>query len=531
MIRARIGTWGLVATLPLLHGLLVLAFDMDANWDLRNYHFYNAYAWIGDRAGNDLLVASAPTFFNPLIDLPFYRATEIWPARVIAVLLGSIQGLNAVPVFGIAAACLAQPGGRLSGGRLALAFAVTILALCGSITLSLAGTTFYDNVVTLGGLTGLWLLVATRIRLARGGPAALVLAALAGIGGGLAIGLKQPAALYVAGLGVAVLAMPGPWRLRVARTVALGCGALAGFVATGGAWMLHLWQTYGNPVFPFYNHLFLSPWALPESYKHLFYLPDTLLERLLYPVAYTRNTAFTSDVDFQDHRILACFVLLPMAASLVIWRRLRGFAEPPSFLVRDAALPVVAFWAGTYVAWVGLFGIYRYALALEMLAPLVLLLAWDRILHTPTRRLCAAAATIAVVVATMQPADWGRVPWTARWVDTRVPDIVRPDTTLVLLAGHEPYGFLVPAFPPAVRFLRIDGGFTNPAQVGVRFNDVMRDIVDAHSGDIFTLTIGHDRRSAAANFAVYGLTIDFTLCRPVTSSIGVAPYELCPATR
>ncbi|MSO81075.1 MAG: hypothetical protein EXQ97_05535 [Alphaproteobacteria bacterium] len=531
MTVARIGTWALAAALPLLHGLLVLAFDMDANWDLRNYHFYNAYAWIGGRSGHDLLVASAPTFFNPLIDLPFYRATELWPARTVGVTLGIVQGLNAIPVFGLAAACLASPDGTSSRGRLALAFAVTVLAGCGSIALSLVGTTFYDNVVTLGGLAGLWLVVAARVRLARGGPAALALAAVAGIGAGLAMGLKQPAALYVAGLGVAVLAMPGSWRLRAARTVALGCGALAGFAATGGAWMLHLWRAYGNPVFPFYNHLFRSPWALHDSYKHLFYLPDTLWERLLYPIAYTRNTAFTSDVDFQDYRILSCFVLLPMAASFMLWRRLRGRAEPPALLARDAALPVMAFWAGTYVAWVALFGIYRYALALEMLAPLVLLLAWDRILHAPARRLCAAGATIVVVVATMQLADWGRVPWTARWVDTRVPDIARPDATLVLLAGHEPYGFLVPAFPPAVRFLRIDGGFTTPAQTEVRFNDVMRDIVEAHAGDIFTLNIEHDRRSAANNFAIYGLTVDFARCQPVTSSIGIAPYELCPATR
>ena len=38
----------------LLCGLASLALGQDRSWDLRNYHLYNAYAWLHDRIGRVL---------------------------------------------------------------------------------------------------------------------------------------------------------------------------------------------------------------------------------------------------------------------------------------------------------------------------------------------------------------------------------------------------------------------------------------------------------------------------------------------
>src|SRR5271169_2743982 len=91
-----------LALAPLAFGAATLALGMDANWDLRNYHYYNAYAFLTGRAGYDMLVAQVPEFFNPLIDVPFFVAAEAWPARLVGFLLGTIQGLNVLPLYGIA---------------------------------------------------------------------------------------------------------------------------------------------------------------------------------------------------------------------------------------------------------------------------------------------------------------------------------------------------------------------------------------------------------------------------------------------
>src|SRR5438552_17597373 len=56
-----------------------------ANWDLRNYHFYNAWAYVHSRLGWDLAPAQLQTFFNPLLDLPFYGVVAAdWRPRLLA---------------------------------------------------------------------------------------------------------------------------------------------------------------------------------------------------------------------------------------------------------------------------------------------------------------------------------------------------------------------------------------------------------------------------------------------------------------
>src|ERR1700674_1982410 len=64
---------GLLLAAILLAGVAsVLLLRQDVNWDLQNYHFYNAWAFAHGRLGWDLAPAQVQTFHNPLLDLPFY---------------------------------------------------------------------------------------------------------------------------------------------------------------------------------------------------------------------------------------------------------------------------------------------------------------------------------------------------------------------------------------------------------------------------------------------------------------------------
>ncbi len=519
--RARLAFFLLA---PPAYGLLALVFAMDANWDLRNYHYYNAYAFLNGREGYDLLVASVPTFFNPLLDLPFYLAAEAWPARLVGFLLGTVQGLNALPLFGIGYALIAVDDPLRRTG-VAAGFAV--LGLAGAITLSLVGTTFYDNVVTLGPLAALYLVMTRRDGLDTAPVRrACLLALLAGVLCGLSAGLKQPSAIYGVGVGAALLVVPALWSRRLALAAAFGAGAIAGVLISGGWWMAHLWSVLGNPMFPFYNDIFRSPMAQISDYKKVFYLPESLLERLFFPITFTLNPSVTSDAAFRDHRILACFVLIPLAAVAGMMRR-----SAPALTWPVPARILLVFVSATYAVWVALFGVYRYALALEMLAPLVILACFSLFPGSVRWRAIGTGVVILLVVATARPVDWGRVAWADKWVRTEVPPLDRPDVTIVLLTGHEPFGFLVPGFPPGTRFLRIDGGFTTPREQDVGFNTLMRETIAAHAGPFYVLTIPTDRTSPEASTAAYGLKVDWSDCRPVTSTIGWMPYELCAVYR
>jgi len=219
----RLARTCLFVSVPAAYGVLALALGMDANWDLRNYHYYNAYAFLSGRLGFDLLLAHVPTFFNPTIDVPFFLAAEAWPARVVGFLLGAAQGLNVIPLFGIAYALL-----RLEARwRIGTAAGLALLGVTGVGALSLVGTTFYDNVVSLGPLLGLWLVVA-RLRAGEAAPVGPVVALAAGAIAGLAVGLKPTVAPFALGLSAGMLVLSGsPWR-RASLALSCGAGVLLG---------------------------------------------------------------------------------------------------------------------------------------------------------------------------------------------------------------------------------------------------------------------------------------------------------------
>src|ERR1700733_1409092 len=96
----------LLALAPFAFGALALALGQDVNWDLRNYHWYNAYAFLNGRYGFDLLPSQTPWFYNPLLDVPFYLLATHVPARTAGFALGFVQGLNFPLLFMLAHATL-----------------------------------------------------------------------------------------------------------------------------------------------------------------------------------------------------------------------------------------------------------------------------------------------------------------------------------------------------------------------------------------------------------------------------------------
>ena len=107
--RARqLAKWLMIAV-PLACAGLAVWFGQDANWDLRNYHWYNAYAFLNSRHGFDLLPSQTPFFYNPLIDVPLFMLNTVGPARFCGAMLGLVQGLNFIPLFMLCHAMLNIP--------------------------------------------------------------------------------------------------------------------------------------------------------------------------------------------------------------------------------------------------------------------------------------------------------------------------------------------------------------------------------------------------------------------------------------
>jgi hypothetical protein len=84
---------------PLIFGLVSLTFGRDTNWDLRNYHWYNPYAWLTDRYQIDIAPAGWPSFLTPLLDIPWFVLDNVLPAPAIGFLLGAFQSLNLILLY------------------------------------------------------------------------------------------------------------------------------------------------------------------------------------------------------------------------------------------------------------------------------------------------------------------------------------------------------------------------------------------------------------------------------------------------
>lgn len=511
---------------PLCFGGIALASGMDANWDLRNYHYYNAWAFLTGRYDRDLLVAQIPTFYNPVLDVPFFLAAQILPARVLAFVLGTLAGLNVNLLTLVGERILTiEPAGR----RFALASLAAIAGATGAVALSELGTVFYDNILSLGFFGSLLVLLNRWDRLATGRPlAVMTAAAVAGLPVGLAFGLKQSTVMFPIGCDLALaLALSGDWRRNFLASFAFGLGVLAAMAAGGGYWMWHLWTSYGNPVFPQFNQIFQSPWALTADYRDAQYLQLPFLKKLVFPVLFSLDSRQTGEIEFRDFRILAAFLALPLAGLVAC---LRKVPDDGMTRRRQAAL-VMGAAAGAYLVWLKMFAIYRYVTPLEMLSPLLVVLAADLAPAGRRIRLGVALAALLALPATTRPGVWIRAPFAERAVEVSVPPIADPVHTVVVLAGHEPLSFLLPAFPPAIRFLRIDSTFTNPDEREVRFNRVMAERLAAHQGPLLALFIPTEHHDVVPRLAQLGLTLDDDACRPVTSPIGAAPYALCPLKR
>jgi hypothetical protein len=295
--------------------------------------------------------------------------------------------------------------------------------------------------------------------------------------------------------------------------------------------MGQLQHHYGNPLFPYFNQLFRSPWGLPESYRDPEYLLGPAWKRVVYPFVFSFDSRQASEIDFRDFRILAIFVLVPLVALLGLFRRIKGRCPLSTFFLHGPAIYLLLFATISYALWVQMFAIYRYIVPLEMLAPLLVVAGVDLIPGPARTRLMAAVGIVLLLVGTTSAGNWIRVPFTDKAVEVSHPAINDPAHTIVILAGHEPLSFLLPSFPSQVRFLRIDSTFTNPDQKGVLFTPLMQGIIDRHQGTFLALYIPSERHDVVKRLGDYGLELMVEGCGIVTSPIGAAPYDLCPVKR
>jgi hypothetical protein len=511
-----------------LVAIAAVLLPQDNNWDLRNYHWYNPYAFLEGRMGFDLAPAQTPTFYNPLLDVPFFLAAQALPARILSFLLGLIQGCNFILLFFLARRSLTLP--ESVSGLLAAA-AIAIAGLVGAGHIGMIGATFYDNILSLFVLGALLVVVsAADLFVAAPLKTALLRAAGAGALVGLAVGFKLPSQVFAVGICFGLLFIPGPFLRRFWLSFVCGLGVIAGFLVTGGWWIARMWRDFSNPLFPYMNDVFGSPWALAENYRDTRFLPKTLGEAITFPFRFVADSKIASEISFTDWRIAVAAVVLIVTALMLIARRQAPEPRANIFAARYLAAVAVL----SYLAWLAVFAIYRYITPLEMLAPLLIVAGvslWP--VSMRTRGVLSAALLLFVVVTARMEEDWTRKPWAdgfgGSFVQVTVPQFADPGRTLILMTGLAPTAYVIPAFPPEVAFLRPVSYLAGPEH-DTRFIETIKRRINDHTGEMLILLPSWDHESAAAALPMLQLVPDFTGCRKLPNNLDET-LELCPVRK
>jgi len=499
--RARALTVALYIGAPLGYGILSLLIRQDHNWDLLNYHHYNPWAWLHGRRGHDIDAAVLPGgYFNPLLHLPLYLAHQAFPPRLVGFLIGAVQGLNAILLYWIARAALPGDATPL---RTVLALGVALFGTIAAGNLGQIGASFGDNILSLF-ILGALAILATRAATPRPGDALI-----AGLLLGLAAGLKPTMGLYAPGLGLACLALAAPIQRRIVLGAILAIGALLGWAITGGFWAIDLWQSFGNPLFPFFNDVFKSPWAAIDPHKNLVYLPKTWVDALTLPWRYPLNPRLVGEIRFTDLRIPILYSLAWIAFAAALWHRsLPG-------LTRGGKV-VLTMLAGSFAGWLWMFAIYRYLITVELLAPLGAVLLLCLLLRRLPGLLMVGAGLLLLILLTLRVGSWGHVPWQPDRFGVVAPPITDPANTMVLLPGTEPTAFVIPYFPKEVRFVRVSRWILDSPDKPTGLEQLAYATVATHRGPFFAIFRQSERAIAEGALALRGLSIAAPTCPDLT---------------
>jgi hypothetical protein len=526
----------ILATIPLFLGAFALGLGQDNSWDLRNYHYYNVFSYLNDRMGHDIAVAHVATYYNPLLHIPFYYAVNAWPPAVVGFILGALQGCNVFLLFAIGRRVIPFP--KTSGG-LWVCLAAALLGMLGATGIAETGTSFGDNVLSLLVLAAVWLIVRMDARVAASGKIAWGISVSAGLLAGAAFGLKLPFAVYAVGLCLAFFGLDLPWRRRLLLALIFGLGVLAGLALTGGFWMMEIWQRFENPLFPYFNQFFESRWAASGAYRDERFLPVDWIGALFFPLRFTLNPMLVSEVPFRDLRFAMLFLLL---MAWLIKKALPTTAHPEKDACRDRTDPHAAALARfliisvavSFVLWMKLFGVYRYMIVCEMLAPIVMAVIITDLVASARRRAFWMVGSFVLIAATLQPANWGRGAWGADYFGVQAPALADAQNTVVLTSGYDPMAYMIPFFPRTVRFLRIHSYMTGSSSQPHAMDYLMQDVVAAHKGPLYALYRSCEEPAAVAALESYGLELGRGACRVLLPDVEPdkdAPFYFCKVAK
>lgn len=436
----------------IISGLVSLLLGQDANWDLKNYHIYNPWAFLNKRHGVDIAAAGVQTYFSPYIDIPYYYISIILlpeSPKIVAFIFGLPFGFLSFCVFYIYKAALVEM--KFDGWvKYSLLLTYGLIGLSGVSSVSQIATTFNEIYVALFVLVALVLAVeyinSPDVEVEKNLWGLL----FCGFFVGLAAGLKLTAGVYAVGILFSFLLIDRSVSIRAKIFTLIGVGVIAGFSISYAPWGLFLYKQYENPFFPMFNGVFKSEWSDLASGIDDRFFPKSIRQYIYYPFLWADNNEMTvMEPMFRDWRFAIAFAAL--FCQILYFKIKKNYINPGSYLFWRKNSPVtyfvLSFFVASYVIWVALFSILRYAVPIEVMSGLVTLVGvvTVAVIYFPNRRelfvISISCLLLIFVLGTTKYPDWGRVQFGDRVFKVDSPEI--PNGSLVIIV-NKPLAFYAP---------------------------------------------------------------------------------------
>ena len=501
--RLRSAFWPAVFALCVLAaGFRSIALGQDANWDLKNYHWYNAYALLNGRLGWDIAPAQIQTYYNPIGDLPFWWLVHAVPdTRAVAFLMALPAAIAAFFLLRLLA--LLFPVGSERGALVWIGVAAAI-GLTGAAGQSTLGSTMNEWPSAAFVMAALWLAVRS--------PDSRRAIGLAAFLAGCAMGLKLTYAVFGVAFIAALVFRTGFKSLKWSFP-----GLLLGSLLFGGYWAWIMWREFGNPVFPYFNTVFRSPWWEPAAFFDRARGAQTAMQWMFLPFYFGLKSSLVSEVGFRDYRLATLYVLGTIFAIKALAVRPKG---DPAWIF------LIAFALVAYLGWLALFSIYRYLVPLEVLSGVLIVGAVRFLVRDRPMRYAVLGVLGVLLVGTTRTMSWGRIPFGHEYFEVKVPPV--EPRALVIVGYVHPLSYLVPYFPPDARFVSPANNFLLLDQRNLLEKRAAETIRD-HRGPIYLLE--HPERLPQDTWTAERFGLAFDGCENVTAPMSGNDVRLCRLRR
>jgi hypothetical protein len=501
-------------------GTYAVAKGIDTNFDLKNYHLYVPYELLHFRYDYDIAPAQIQTYLNPTIDLPFFFLFKLFNSepRLVAFVMGAVHGLN---VYVLATLAWLTFVGHSTLTRVLLTSSAVTIGVTGAGFPPLIGTTTGDLFVSILVLSGVYIVVAQmnsldlRARLTR----VLLGASLVGF----AAGIKLVAGVYVIALLIAgVICTP-----NAREKLAIALGSLTGSLLGGGWYFVLMEFLFQNPVFPYFNRVFKSPYFEPISSLDARFFPKTTVDWALYPFRWGfANHPVVSELALRDPRAAITLTLLTIAAAgwlITYWRHPK---PTDGFFVKKPLSFLSIFWISSYSIWLVTFAIYRYFIPLELLSGVLIVALMCSLFQSPAKSVAFSILTATIVLYLTERPDWGHAQFANKYIDVTAP-YVDPGS-LVVVVGDEPVSFVIPFFDSAVRFVSINNNLLKSNQNNLLVERA-RTLISEQQGPLFSLEEGEGGTEESKKaYGQIGLIRGEGTCITIRNNLQTAPLLLCP---